>query len=417
MTRLRIGFRPRPVHLWMLALSVLMVAGAVAGVMVFAKGLVLTNLSDVVPWGLWITIDLTAIALSAGAFTLCAVVYLMGLKQYEPLTRTATYIGLIGYSMAMLMLLLDIGRPDRFWHAFVYWNTHSVLWEVTMCVGLYTFVLVLETAPIFGRTDFLQRRWPKLAGRLESIHHFAPYLAIAGLFLSLLHQSSLGATYGVLKARPLWYRPGLSILFIVSAAAGGISLTALASMLSARLSDRAKVKDELIERLAFVVGWIMLGYLYFRFWDAFSMTYTYEPGRTEGLSLLTKGPLAFNFWVGEIILGAVIPIVLLLYEKTRRHPVTRMIALALVVSGVAAYRWDTNLAGQLVVMTYLPNSIQTFFTRYTPSLIEYLAGAGVVAYGLMAFTIGVRHLGVVDHSAAHNAMSEPRRVEIGVGAD
>ena len=417
MTRLRIGLRPRPIHLWMVVLSVLMAAGAVAGVMVFAKGLVLTNLSDVVPWGLWITIDLTAIALSAGAFTLCAVVYLMGLKQYEPLTRTATYIGLIGYSMAMLMLLLDIGRPDRFWHAFVYWNTHSVLWEVTMCVGLYTFVLVLETAPIFGRTDFLQRRWPKLADRLESIHHIAPYLAIAGLFLSLLHQSSLGATYGVLKARPLWYRPGLSILFIVSAAAGGISLTALASMLSARLSDRAKVKDELIERLAFVVGWIMLGYLYFRFWDAFSMTYTYEPGRTEGLSLLTKGPLAFNFWVGEIILGAVIPIVLLLYEKTRRHPVTRMIALALVVSGVAAYRWDTNLAGQLVVMTYLPNSIQTFFTRYTPSLIEYLAGAGVVAYGLMAFTIGVRYLNVVDHSTAHNAMSEPRRVEIGVGAD
>ncbi len=417
MTRLRIGFRPRPFHLWMVVLSVLMAAGAVAGLMVFAKGLVLTNLSDIVPWGLWITIDLTAIALSAGAFTLCAVVYLMGLKQYEPLTRTATYIGLIGYSMAMLMLLLDIGRPDRFWHAFVYWNTHSVLWEVTMCVGLYTFVLVLETAPIFGRTDFLQRRWPKLADRLESIHHIAPYLAIAGLFLSLLHQSSLGATYGVLKARPLWYRPGLSILFIVSAAAGGISLTALASMVSARLSDRAKVKDELIERLAFVVGWIMLGYLYFRFWDAFSMTYTYEPGRTEGLSLLTNGPLAFNFWVGEIILGAVIPIVLLLYEKTRRHPVTRMIALALVVSGVAAYRWDTNLAGQLVVMTYLPNSIQTFFTRYTPSLIEYLAGAGVVAYGLMAFTIGVRYLNVVDHSTAHNAMSEPRRVEIGVGAD
>jgi len=417
MTRLRIGFRPRPFHLWMVVLSVLMAAGAVAGLMVFAKGLVLTNLSDIVPWGLWITIDLTAIALSAGAFTLCAAVYLMGLKQYEPLTRTATYIGLIGYSMAMLMLLLDIGRPDRFWHAFVYWNTHSVLWEVTMCVGLYTFVLVLETAPIFGRTDFLQRRWPKLAGRLESIHHIAPYLAIAGLFLSLLHQSSLGATYGVLKARPLWYRPGLSILFIVSAAAGGISLTALASMLSARLSDRAKVKDELIERLAFVVGWIMLGYLYFRFWDAFSMTYTYEPGRTEGLSLLTKGPLAFNFWIGEIILGAVIPIVLLLYEKTRRHPVTRMIALALVVGGVAAYRWDTNLAGQLVVMTYLPNSIQTFFTRYTPSLIEFLAGAGVVAYGLMAFIIGVRYLDVVDHSAAHNAMSEPRRVEIGVGAD
>jgi len=390
MIRLR-RFRPGPIHIWMFALSGLMAAGAVAGLMVLAKGLALTNLSDIVPWGLWISIDLTAIALSAGAFTLCAAVYLLGLKQYEPMARTATYIGLIGYSMAMLMLFLDIGRPDRFWHAFVYWNTHSVLWEVTMCVGLYMIVLMLETAPIIGRSDFLQQRWPKLADRLKSIHHFAPYLAIAGLFLSLLHQSSLGATYGVLKARPLWYRPGLSILFIVSAVAGGISLTALASMLSARLSKRVKVKDELIERLAFVVGWIMLGYLYFRFWDAFSMTYTYEPGRTEGLSLLTQGPLAFNFWVGEIILGAVIPIILLLNGKTRRHPEMRMVALALVVGGVAAYRWDTNLAGQLVVMTYLPHSIQTLFTSYTPSLIEFLAGAGVVAYGLMAFTIGVRY--------------------------
>jgi Ni/Fe-hydrogenase subunit HybB-like protein len=401
----------------MFALSGLMAAGAVAGLMVLAKGLALTNLSDIVPWGLWISIDLTAIALSAGAFTLCAAVYLLGLKQYEPMARTATYIGLIGYSMAMLMLFLDIGRPDRFWHAFVYWNTHSVLWEVTMCVGLYMIVLMLETAPIIGRSDFLQQRWPKLADRLKSIHHFAPYLAIAGLFLSLLHQSSLGATYGVLKARPLWYRPGLSILFIVSAVAGGISLTALASMLSARLSKRIKVKDELIERLAFVVGWIMLGYLYFRFWDAFSMTYTYEPGRTEGLSLLTQGPLAFNFWVGEIILGAVIPIILLLNGKTRRHPEMRMVALALVVGGVAAYRWDTNLAGQLVVMTYLPHSIQTLFTSYTPSLIEFLAGAGVVAYGLMAFTIGVRYLRVVDHTDAHNVIPEPRIAEVGVGAD
>jgi len=271
MTRLRIGFRPRPLHFWILALSGLMAAGAVAGVMVFAKGLTLTNLSDIVPWGLWITIDLTAIALSAGAFTLCAIVYLVGLKKYEPLARTATFIGLIGYSMAMLMLLLDIGRPDRFWHGFVYWNTHSVLWEVTMCVGLYMFVLMLESAPIIGRSDFLQRTWPKLAGRLESLHHYAPYLAIAGLFLSLLHQSSLGATYGVLKARPLWYRPGLSILFIVSAVAGGIALTALASMLSARLSSRAKVNDELIERLAFVVGWILLGYCWGTYTSGFGM--------------------------------------------------------------------------------------------------------------------------------------------------
>ena len=391
------SFKLRPVHVWMAALAVMMGVGAVAGILVLAKGLVLTNMTDLVPWGLWITIDLSSIALSAGAFTLCAAVYLMGLKQFRPVARTATYIGLIGYTMAVLTLLLDIGRPDRFWHALVFWNPHSVMWEVTMCVVLYLTVLALETAPIIGGADFIRSRWPGLSKRLESIHHFAPYLAVAGLFLSMLHQSSLGALYGVLKAKPLWYRPGISVLFIISAIAGGISLTVLLSMLAPRLSRKIKVQDDLLKQLAMVVGWILVGYLYFRFWDAFSMTYTYEFGRTEGLALLTKGPLAFNFWVGEIILGAVIPMVLLLYARTRAMGWVRMLALAMVVGGVVAYRWDTNLAGLLIILTYLPNEMYTLYTSYTPSLIEYLAGGGVIAYGMMAITIGLRYFKIVDH--------------------
>ncbi|NIV33887.1 MAG: hypothetical protein GWN58_31890, partial [Anaerolineae bacterium] len=87
----------------------------------------------------------------------------------------------------------------------------------------------------------------------------------------------------------------------------------------------------------------------------FSMTYTYEPGRTEGLALLTSGPLSFNFWVGEILLGAIVPIVLLLNPRTRRIGWVRMLALLLVVGGVVAYRWDTTLAGSIVILTYLPH--------------------------------------------------------------
>ena len=384
-------------HWWLAGLATVMVAGAVAGGIVFAKGLIVTNLSDLVPWGLWITIDLSSIALSAGAFLLSAAVYLLGLRRYQPVARTAVFIGLIGYTMAVLTLLLDIGRPDRFWHALVYWNPHSVLWEVTMCVCLYLCVLALEVLPIIGQTEWMRKWRPGLASRLEWFHHLAPYLAVAGLLLSMLHQSSLGATYGVLKARPIWYRPGLSILFIISAAAGGISLTTLATMLSARVTSRVKVDDALLDRLATVVGWVLIGYLYFRFWDAFSMTYTYEPGRTEGLRLLTQGPLAFNFWVGEIVIGTVIPIILLLNPRTRGNVWLRMAALAMVVGGVVAYRWDTNLAGMLVVLTYLPQEIVARYTSYVPSLIEFIAGAGVVAYGMLAFTLGVRYLNVVDH--------------------
>jgi Ni/Fe-hydrogenase subunit HybB-like protein len=389
--------KPSPWILWLCFLGLLLLAALVGAVRVFWQGLWITNLSDLVPWGLWITIDLSSIALSAGAFSLCAAVYLIGLKRYQPIARTATFVGLIGYTMAMLSLLLDIGRPDRFWHALVYWNSNSLLWEVTMCVMLYLTVLVFESLPIFASLDWLKKRFPRLAQKMSSLHHYAPYLAIAGLALSMLHQSSLGGVYGVLKARPIWYKPELTVLFMFSALVGGISLTLFASMLSSRLTRKARINDVLIERVAQFVAWALVGYLYFRFWDALAQHYTYDPGRTEGFELLTGGPLSFNFWVLEILLGTLVPMVMLLTPYTRKHPFWRMVALGLVVIGVIAYRWDTNLSGLLVVMPYLPDVQSVAYGSYTPSLIEFVTGLGVVAYGLLAFSLGVRYLRVVDH--------------------
>jgi molybdopterin-containing oxidoreductase family membrane subunit len=394
---------------WVTLLSIFLALGLTAGLYVFWKGLSVTNLTDLVPWGLWITVDLSSIAMAGGAFFLCAGVYLVGLKRFEPVARTATFVGLAGYTMAMLALLLDIGRPDRFYNSFLYWNKHSLLWEVTMCVGLYLTVLLLEVMPIVSSFEWLRAHFPKVAFRMENVHHYAPYLAIAGLCLSMLHQSSLGAVYGVLKARPFWFKPDIAVLFIFSAVAGGMSLTVFASMLSARLTPRAIVKDELLERVSYFIGWMMVGYLYFRFWDTLSMNYTYLAGRTEGLALITSGVLSFNFWFGEILLGAVVPIILLLNKKTRMVPALRMLALILIVGGVVAYRWDTNLSGLLVLVSYLPGETTVSYTSYRPSPVEWLAGLGIVSYGLMLFSIGVRYLHVVDHTiydVEHAAVTE-----------
>ena len=382
---------------WLAFLGMILLGGLVAGILVLWKGLSITNLTDLVPWGLWITIDLSSIALGAGAFSLCAGVYLFGLKRYQPIARTATFVGLIGYTMATLALILDIGKPERFWHSMVYWNTHSLLWEVTMCVILYLTVLMLETMPILANLEWLRKRFPKIAARMEHVHHYAPILAIIGLGLSSLHQSSLGATYGVIKARPFWFKPEMSVLFMLSAIVGGISLTLFATMLASRLTNKAKVNDVLIERASHFVGYLLIGYFYFRAWDALAVTYAYDPGRSEGLNLLTKGPLAFNFWIVEMLLGMIVPLILLLYKPTRINRFWRMIALFLVAAGVVAFRWDTNITGFLVVMPYIPGQAIAY-TSYKPSLIEIMTGAAIIAYGLTAFSLGVKYLRVVDHT-------------------
>jgi molybdopterin-containing oxidoreductase family membrane subunit len=394
---IRSKFTITPWMVWLGIMGIILLGGAVAGILVFWKGLGITNLNDRVPWGLWIAIDLSSIALGAGAFSLCAGVYLFGLKRFQPIARTATFVGLIGYTMATLALILDIGKPERFWHSLVYWNTHSLLWEVTMCVVLYLTVLLFETMPIIANFEWLRKRFPKIAAIMSRVHHYAPILAIIGLGLSSLHQSSLGAMYGVIKARPFWFKPEMSVLFMLSAIVGGISLTLFLTMLSSRLTPKAKINDALIERVAQFVGYLLIGYFYFRFWDALATTYTYDPGRNEGLHFLTKGPMAFNFWIMEMLFGMIVPMILLLYKPTRMNRFWRMVALVLVAVGVAVFRWDTTITGQLVLMSYVPGGAITY-TSYAPSLIEILTGAAIIAYGFTAFSLGVKYLRVVDHT-------------------
>ena len=382
---------------WIAFLGMIILGALGAAFVVFTQGLQVTNMTDLVPWGLWITIDLSAVALGAGAFLLSAAVYLLGLKQLEPVARTAVFIGFLGYTMACMTLLLDIGRPDRFWHAVAFWNIHSPLWEVTMCITFYLMVLTLEVLPIVGHAEFVEKRFPWLSHKLESIHKLAPVLAVIGLALSLLHQSSLGATYGVLKARPIVYRPSMAVLFIVSAIAAGPALTVLASKVAARLTPRANVDEALLDKVSKFIGWVLVAYLYFRFWDVLAMNYTYEPGRTEGLRVLTSGALALNFWVGEILLGALVPMIILVSDRLRQNQRLHMLALLMVIGGVVAYRWDTNIVSQLVVFTMIPQEIIPRYTGYIPSIYEIMAGAGVIAYGVLGFTIGVRYLNLVNH--------------------
>jgi len=266
-----------------------------------------------------------------------------------------------------------------------------------MCVVLYLTVLVFEAMPIFANLEWLRKRFPRMTTMMERVHDYAPFLAILGLGLSSLHQSSLGATYGVIKARPFWFKPEMSVLFMLSAIVGGISLTLFATMLASRLTPKAKVNDALVERVAQFVGYLLIGYFYFRAWDALATTYTYDPGRSEGLHFMTKGPMAFNFWFVEMLLGMIVPMILLLYKPTRTNRFWRMLALFLVASGVVAFRWDTNITGQLVLMSYVPGAAISY-TSYRPSLIEILSGAAIIAYGMTALSLGVKYLRVVDHT-------------------
>ena len=135
-----------------------------------------------------------------------------------------------------------------------------------------------------------------------------------------------------------------------SAIIGGVALVTFISLFSAKLTPHAGINKQVLDKLAHGVGWAL--FLVFRWWNLMSMPVGYEAGKSE--ARWTRGRLAFNFWWLEIMLGMVMPAILLLIPYFRRNERLRMLALVLVAVGVVAYRWDTNLVGQLVVFGTVP---------------------------------------------------------------
>ena len=159
-----------------------------------------TNLNDAYPWGLWISFDvLTGVALAGGGFTMAAIIYVFNLKKFEPLLRPAKISAFIGYLMFIVGLFLDLGLPWRIWHPMVMWNPHSVLFEVAWCVMLYTTVLSIDVL-IMALERFKKDEW------VQFLRNIYVVFIVAGIMLSTLHQSSLGALYLLMpeKMSELW---------------------------------------------------------------------------------------------------------------------------------------------------------------------------------------------------------------------
>ena len=385
----------------LLALSILI--GLVSAYQVFRNGLYITSMSDSVPWGLWITIDLSSIALGAGAFTLSAVVYLFGLKRFQPIVRLAVFVGFIGYTCALLTLIMDIGRPDRFWHPWVYWNIHSVLWEITMCITIYLIVMLVEFAPVIAESK-LFNRYPWIHTAAKYLHRAAPVLALIGLGISLLHQSSLGATYGIVKSRPIWFKPSMPIMFILSAVAVGPALTMAVAHVTEWITGKRTVPHDVLRTIARFSGFAIMVYGYLRFWDLAAVTYYGRtPSVSEAFNLLSQQtPYNFSFWIFEIILGVILPAVLFLTPRFNRNPAYLVIGTFFAVIGILINRWNVTVGGLFVPLSYSPGTLyQLAPGKYFPGLPEWGIAIGIIGYAFTLLTLGIRYLPLFrkeDHS-------------------
>lgn len=359
-------------------LGLLTLVGAVAGIGRLLVGMGSTTaLNDSVPWGIWIGFDFVMIAFSGAGFTMAAVGHVFHQTKYHDAVRPAILTGFLGYVSVLLLLVLDLGRPDRFYSFILNWNIHSPLFEVSCCILLYSTVLFIESSPFV-----LERlHWKK---PLRWLHRAMLPVAIIGVTLSSLHQSTLGTLYLNMPHRlnELWYTPILPLLFFISSVMAGLAVAVIAYVAAKRIGGQ-EVKSEVVNGLATAVGWVTLLYLLVKLAE---MLVAGKMG-----ALLSFDPMSRLMWL-ELGLGALVPAFLLLAPAWRKYPASRWIGLALVLFGVLANRFNATLFAQT------PPSGPA---AYTPHILEWLSTFGILAGCALAWFFAVRFLAVLESEPHH----------------
>ena len=379
--------------LWLVPWAALLALGVYAVYLCFAVGLNQTNMDNRFAFGLWIYLDLTVIALGAGAFFTGFLLYILKKKELKAVINSAVVIGFICYSGAVGILMVDVGQPLRAWFTFWHPNVHSMLAEVTFCLTLYLSVLAIEYAPLVLKN----RRVKEVPGLLvleHQLHKVMVVFAGIGTLLSFFHQGSLGGLYGVLRGNPFAFREHIGIwpttffLFILSAAAVGPSFILLTTWLVGKVSRKRLVSPEVFQTLAKISGWLLLIYVVLKGIDSLVWINSTSPKTGVQVSSFYANP-PFGIWVlfAEVVLLGLVPAVLLLSRRVRARTGLLVLAATMACAGIVLNRYVMTI--QTLALPSLPFDS---FLSYSPSWQETAAFLAVLGYGVLLYSISFRWL-------------------------
>jgi molybdopterin-containing oxidoreductase family membrane subunit len=388
--------------------------GAYGVFMRVTEGLRPTDLGSYVVWGLWISVDIYFIGLSAGAFLLSSLVYVLRVKSLEPIGKLALFTALVTLLLAMLSAWFDIGHMERFVYVFTRPNFSSLM---TWMIWLYCayFLLLLVELWVAMRADLaIMSLQPGLRGSLgrllslgrtdispeavEADHRRLRVLGTIGVFLATAFHGGMGALFGTLVARPYWFGPLYPIFFLTGALVSGSALLmAMAAFLWPRRDARWR---EMLAALARVVAGLLAFDLLLE-WAEFSIPFWYGVGGELGLLReVLFGHYWWVFWVFHLILGAVIPLLILV--RWPQQPLRVGMAGMLIAAMYMAVRLNIVIPG-LVTPAFRGidqafSSPRLTFT-YVPSMTEWQVSLFVAMLGVALFVMGYRLLPLVARPA------------------
>ena len=369
----------------LLALLVLVtLAGVLAGHHMDVEGHHVTGMNNRVVWGLPHVFAVFLIVAASGALNVASLSSVFGRAAYEPLARLSGVLAIALLAGGLAVLVLDLGRPDRLVVAMTHYNFSSIFaWNMLLYTGFMAVVVVYL--------------WMHMERRMQRHVRRAGVVALAW---RVVLTTGTGCIFGFLVARQAYDAAIMAPLFVAMSLSLGLAVFLLV-LLGAASATARPLDFGLLRRLSRLQALFVSVVLYFVIARHLANLYVAEHAEVERFLLIDGGAFPAVFWIGQILLGSVLPLAILWW---RRPLSTGRIAAAasLVVVGGLSQLYGIVIGGQAAPLAIFPGKdvIEGALVAgepawYLPSMPELLLGLGGVAIAGLILVITLRVLRIL----------------------
>ncbi len=345
-------------------------------------GHIVTGMTNQIVWGLPHVFAVFLVVAASGALNVASMASVFGKTEFKPLAPLSGLLAIALLLGGLTVLLLDLGRPDRLIVAMTHFNFKSIF---ALNIFLYSGFMGIVIAYLWTMMERSMNRYTPLAGLLAFLWRLALTTAT-------------GSIFGVLVARQAYDSALLAPLFIALSLSYGLAVFILVLMLACQGSGRP-LGDALMARFAKLqVIFIAAGFYFVLVYHLTNLYFT-KHHDFERFILLDGGLYTAMFWLGQILLGSVLPLVLLLHPRIGQMRRRIAASALLVVAGGFAQMYVTIIGGQAFPLVLFPGrQVSSSFydgvvNSYTPSLPEWLLGFGGIAIAGLIVLLALKFLG------------------------
>ena len=403
-------------YVWIMILMTIIAMALYTVVLSLIYSLEIYEFSHHIIWVMMVSNYVFLVVSSTGLCIVSSLGHVFGMERYEMIAKRCVFLALITIIFGLISIGAHLGHPER---AMIFMaltpNPLSAMWWMATLYNLYVVFIAVECWLLL-RSDLL-KRGEQAEGlkrtilsllslqRLNNMRYGAllddpRLLRIIGagaLISGLSAHNTLGALFGHVEARPLWYGAYYPIYFLLSASFCGFAMLLAASIATYKIKREEvpeNFKSLIFEMAQILAVLLSVGLLFNVYKLGFGL---FEPAKVKPIMLFLKGPFSLAFWLFEIGIGTVLPILILLYATNKRKITGVLVASVLVLVGVFVMRYDFVVASQVYPISHSQHRLSS----HLPSFMEVILIGGILAALLLAYTVGEKFLSLKEGKSHH----------------